>query len=157
VTDPGRAGEWSRDGFTITTDPTRIDRAAAHAFLSESYWAEDIPREIVERSIDGSLCFALLDGPRQIGFARAIADRATFAYLADVYVLDEYRGRGLGQWLVEIVMAHPDLQGLRRWMLVTRDAHGLYEKAGFTALGKPERVMEIVKPDIYRKTSEPIG
>jgi GNAT superfamily N-acetyltransferase len=150
VTDSARAGEWSRDGFTITTDPARIDRAAAHAFLTESYWAEDIPREVVDRSIEGSLCFALLDGPRQIGFARAISDRATFAYLADVYVLDEYRGRGLGKWLVETVLAHPDLQGLRRWMLVTRDAHGLYERVGFTALGKPERVMEIVKPDIYK-------
>ena len=145
--------EWSRDGFTITTDPRRIDRAAAHAFLTESYWAGGVPREIVDRSIDGSLAFALIDesADRQIGFARAITDRATFAYLADVYVLDEYRGRGLGKWLMETVMAHPDLQGLRRWMLVTRDAHGLYEKSGFTALEKPERIMEIVRPDIYRK------
>jgi len=145
-----RAGEWSRDGFMITTHPARIDRAAAHAFLTESYWARGVPRDIVDRSIDGSLCFALFDGPRQIGFARVITDRATFGYLADVYVLDEYRGRELGKWLVETVMTHPDLQGLRRWMLVTRDAHGLYERVGFTALGKPERVMEIVKPDIYK-------
>jgi GNAT superfamily N-acetyltransferase len=137
VTDSARAGEWSRDGFTITTDPARIDRAAAHAFLMESYWAEDIPRGVVDRSIDGSLAFALLDGDRQIGFARVITDRATFAYLADVYVLDAYRGRGLGAWLVETVMAHPELEGLRRWMLVTRDAHSLYERVGFTALGKP--------------------
>jgi GNAT superfamily N-acetyltransferase len=150
VTGSARAGEWGRDGFTITTDPAKIDRVAAHAFLTESYWAQGVPRDVVDRSIDGSLCFALFDGPRQIGFARAITDRATFAYLADVYVLDEYRGRGLGKWLVETVMAHPDLQGLRRWMLVTRDAHGLYEQVGFTALGKPERVMEIVKPDIYK-------
>lgn len=143
--------EWTRGELTITTDPARVDRAAVRAFLAGSYWAEGIPSEIVDRSIDGSIPFALFDGPRQIGFARAITDRATFAYLADVYVLDEYRGRGLGTWLVEAVMSHPDLQGLRRWMLVTRDAHGLYEKFGFTALSKPERVMEIAKPDIYKK------
>jgi GNAT superfamily N-acetyltransferase len=151
LTETGR--EWKRGEFTITTDPRRVDRAAAHAFLTESYWAGGVPREIVERSIDGSLAFALIDesGGRQIGFARAITDRATFAYLADVYVLDAYRGRGLGTWLVETIMAHPELRGLRRWMLVTRDAHGLYEKFGFSPLEKPERIMEIVKPDIYRR------
>lgn len=143
--------EWHREEFTITTDPSRIDRAAAHAFLTGSYWATGVPREIVDRSIDHSIAFGLFDGGRQIGFARAISDRATFAYLADVYVLDEYRGRGLGLWLVQTVMAHPDLQGLRRWTLATRDAHGLYEKVGFTTLEKPERFMEILKGDIYRK------
>jgi len=146
--------EWTRGELTITTDPSRIDRAAAHAFLTKSYWAAGIPREVVDRSIDHSIAFALLDGSeggRQVGFARAITDRATFAYLSDVYVLDEYRGRGLGLWLVETVLAHPDLQGLRRWTLATRDAHGLYERVGFTALDKPDRFMEILKSDIYVK------
>lgn len=143
--------DWRREEFTITTDPSRIDRAAAHAFLTGSYWAAGVPREIVDRSIDHSIAFALFDGHRQIGFARAISDRATFAYLADVYVLDEYRGRGLGLWLVQTVMAHPDLQGLRRWTLATRDAHGLYEKVGFRVIEKPERFMEILDAEVYRR------
>lgn len=141
--------ESRRGTFTITTDPARIDRAAAHAFLTGSYWARGVPREVVDRSIENSIAFALFDGERQIGFARAVTDRATFAYLSDVYVLDEYRGRGLARWLVETVLAHPDLQGLRRWMLATRDAHGLYAKVGFTPLDAPERFMEIFDPEVY--------
>lgn len=143
--------EFRRGTFTITTDPARIDRAAAHAFLTGSYWARGVPREVVDRSIENSIAFALFDGERQIGFARAVTDRATFAYLSDVYVLDEYRGRGLARWLVETVLAHPDLQGLRRWMLATRDAHGLYAKVGFTPLDAPERFMEIFDPEVYRR------
>ena len=126
-----------------------MDRAAVHAFLTRSYWARGVPREVVDRSIDHSLAFGLFQGSRQIGFARVITDRATFAYLADVYVLDEYRGRGLGKWLISSVLAHPDLQGLRRWSLVTRDAHELYRAFGFRELSNPSRHMEIFRPDVY--------
>jgi GNAT superfamily N-acetyltransferase len=134
----------------VTTDPGRLDVATIHAFLSRSYWAEGIPEEVVRRSLRGSLSFGLLDGDRQLGFARAVTDRATFAYLADVFVLQSHRGRGLATWLLECVQAHPDLQGLRRWSLVTKDAHGLYEKLGFRPLALPERHMERVSPGIYR-------
>jgi GNAT superfamily N-acetyltransferase len=144
--------EWRRGAFSITTDPTRIDRAAAHAFLTASYWAAGIPRELVDRSIDNCLTFALLEGGRQIGMARVITDRATFAYLADVYVLEEFRGQGLGLWLMQTIRAHPDLQNLRRWTLTTRDAHDLYRKVGFTEPARPERFMEIIDPDIYRRS-----
>ncbi|HKD11989.1 MAG TPA: GNAT family N-acetyltransferase [Thermoanaerobaculia bacterium] len=143
--------DWQRDGLTISTDPARIDRALVHAFLSDSYWAPGIPREIVDRSIENALCFGIYDENRQIGFARVISDFATFAYLADVFVLPSHRGRGLAKWLMEAILAHPRLQGLRRWMLVTRDAHGLYRQAGFTELAHPERLMEIVRSQIYRK------
>jgi GNAT superfamily N-acetyltransferase len=134
--------EWRRGVFTISTDVERLDRAAIHEFLAASYWARGISRALVDRSIEGSLCFGLYDGPRQVGFARVITDSATFAYLADVYVLESHRGRGLATWLMESILAHPDLQGLRRWMLVTRDAHGLYRKVGFRDLAHPERLME---------------
>ena len=143
--------EHHRDGFTVSTDPSRLDVEAIHAFLSTSYWAEGIPREIVIRSLQGSLCFGLYDGDRQIGLARMITDRATFAYLCDVYVLPEYRGQGLGKWLMSCVMEHPDLAGLRRFHLVTRDAHELYRPLGFTEVRNPERHMEISRPDIYKK------
>ena len=139
--------EWTRDGLVVTTDPSRFDVAAIHAFLVTSYWAKGRPRAVVEKSIDGSLCFGLLDAGRQVGFARAVTDRATYAYLADVYVLDSHRGRGAGTWLIECVMSHPDLQGLRRFMLATQDAHGLYRKFGFAALARPERYMEIFRGD----------
>lgn len=104
----------------------------------------------VQRSLENSLCFALLDGERQVGFARVISDYATIAYLGDVFVLPEYRRRGLGKWLIECVVGHPSLQGLRRWMLGTRDAHGLYEQFGFTPLKRPETFMERHDPDVYR-------
>jgi GNAT superfamily N-acetyltransferase len=152
VEKPLQATEWHHDGFTITCDPARIDRAAVHAFLAGSYWAANIPRAVVDSSIDRSLCFALLAGDRQVGFARVITDRATFAYLGDVYVLPELRSRGLGKWLIDCVMAHPDLQGLRRWMLVTKDAHGLYSPRGFTGLKAPERHMERHDPDVYLRS-----
>jgi GNAT superfamily N-acetyltransferase len=134
--------EQRRGRFTISTDPARLDVDAIHAYLSRSYWAAGRPREVVARSLTGSLCFGLYDGERQIGFARAITDRATYAYLADVYILEEYRGHGLGEWLIETVVSHPDLQGLRRFGLVTQDAHGLYRKFGFAELTHPERHME---------------
>jgi GNAT superfamily N-acetyltransferase len=141
--------EYRREGFLVTTNPSRFDREAIHAFLSRSYWAEHIPREIVDRSIEGSLGFGLFEGVLQIGFARVVTDRATFAYLADVYVLESHRGRGLGRWLIECVTAHPDLQGLRRWSLVTRDAHDVYRAFGFQSLRAPERHMEKVLVQPY--------
>lgn len=141
--------EWRREGYTISTDEARLDRAAIHSFLRDSYWARGIPIEVVEKSIRNSLCFGLYDGDAQVGFARVITDRATFAYLADVFVLPSHRGRGLAVWLTEVIRAHPELQGLRRWMLATRDAHALYRRSGFQALEDPARFMEIVDRGVY--------
>ena len=140
---------WANGTFTVTCDPARIDQDVVASFLASSYWAKDIPPATVEKSLANSLCFALLDGERQIGFARVISDHATIAFLADVFVLPEYRGRGLSKWLMECVISHPELQGLRRWILATRDAHGLYEKFGFTPLRRPEIFMERHNPNIY--------
>ena len=142
--------EQSRGELLVSCDPGRQDLDAVHAFVSRSYWAEGIPRELLARALANSLCFGLFEGGRQIGFARVVSDRATFAYLADVYVLEEWRGRGLATWLMECVLAHPDLQGLRRWALVTRDAHALYRKFGFVTPPSPERWMEISRPGLYR-------
>ena len=145
--------EEHRDGYTVSTDPTRLDLTAVHAFLTTCYWCPGIPLDVVVRAAAGSLCFGLYFGEAQAGFARVVTDRATFAYLADVYVLEEYRGRGLALWMMETIRAHPELQKLRRWMLATRDAHPLYRKVGFVALAQPERWMEIANPDIYRRES----
>jgi GNAT superfamily N-acetyltransferase len=142
--------EERRDNFLISTDPSRLDVRAIHAYLDRSYWAAGIPMDVLERAIRGSLCFGLYDGDRQIGFARTVTDRATFAYLADVYVLESYRGQGLAKWMMRVIMAHPDLQGLRRFALATKDAHGLYAQFGFAPLARPDRHMEIVRPDVYR-------
>jgi GNAT superfamily N-acetyltransferase len=141
--------EWKRDGLTISTDRSRLDRDTIHDFLRGSYWASGISRELVDRSIDNSLCFGLYDGDRLVGFARVITDFATFAYLSDVFVLESHRGHGLGTWFTECVLSHPDLQNLRRWMLATADAHGLYRRVGFTALSKPERIMEKLLANAY--------
>jgi len=141
--------EWTRDQFTISTDKARLDRAAIHEFLRTSYWARGIPRQVVDRSIENSLCFGLYDGERQIGFARVISDLSTFGYLSDVFVVESHRGRGLATWFMQIVLAHPDLRGIRRWMLATADAHGLYRKVGFTELSKPKRIMEKLLSDPY--------
>ena len=143
--------EQHRDGLTVSTDPSRLDVDAIHAFLTTSYWAEGIPRETVARSLRGSLCFGLYDGNRQIGLARVITDGATFAYLCDVYVLLEYRGQGLGKWLMECVMTHPDLQGLRRFHLVTLDAQELYRPFGFVEVQDPRRHMELARPGLYKQ------
>lgn len=133
-----------------------MDVDAIHAYLTRSYWAEGISKELMARAMAGSLCFGLFDGARQIGFARVITDRATYAYLCDVYVLEEYQGRGLGTWMMQELMTHPDLQGLRRFGLVTRDAHRLYEKCGFGELSNPPGHMEIVRPGLYlRSTAAP--
>ena len=142
---------WERGEYTISTAKERLDIEAIHAFLTSSYWATGIPRAVVERSIEHSLCFGVYHGQRQVGFARVITDFATFAYIGDVFIVEEYRGRGLSKWLVEAIAEHPDLQGLRRWLLLTRDAHGLYEKIGFTPARTPERVMERYFANIYRR------
>ena len=138
--------ELQRDHFVISTDPARLDVDAIWAFLARSYWAQNRPRDIIERSIKHSLCFGLFDHDKQIGFARMITDFSTFAYLCDVFVDESYRGRGLGKWLMSAIMSHPDLQDLWRWCLSTMDAHGLYRQYGFTELKMPERWMEIFKP-----------
>ena len=141
--------EWAREEFTVSDDPARLDRDVIERFLTESYWAKNIPSATLDRSLRNSLCFTLLRGERQIGFARVVSDRATFAYLMDVFVLPEFRGRGLAKWLVTCVLGHPELQGLRRWMLGTRDAHGLYAKLGFTPLKRPDVFMERHDPNVY--------
>jgi GNAT superfamily N-acetyltransferase len=137
--------------YRITTDAKRLDIDAIHAYLSRSFWAEGIPRDTVARAIAHSLCFGLFDGDTQVGFARVVTDRATYAYLCDVYVLESHRGQGLGKWLMETVMAHPDLQGLRRFQLVTLDAHGLYRRHGFDTPLQPERQMEIFRHGMYKR------
>lgn len=130
--------EWTRDGYTISDDTGRLDVDVIHGFLVDAYWCRGIPREVVERSIAGSLNFGVHapDG-RQVGFARCVTDRATFCWIGDVFVVPEERGRKLAVWLMETIVAHPDLQGLRRWLLGTRDAHELYRKTGFRELGDP--------------------
>ncbi len=131
------------DNYIISTDKSRLDLTVIHQFLSqESYWAKNIPITLVQKSIDNSLCFGLYLNDAQVGFARIITDYTTFAYLADVFILNEHRGRGLSKRLVQVITEHADLQGLRRWVLVTQDAHTLYEQFGFTALEHPERYMQ---------------
>ena len=140
----------ARGEYEISTDPQRLDVAAVHAYLTQSYWSPGIPRAVVERTIANSLCFGLYCGAEQVGFARVVTDRATFAYLADVFILDPHRGKGLSKWLMEFVKGHEDLQGLRRFMLATKDAHGLYRQFGFTELANPSRMMEILQPNVYQ-------
>jgi len=139
--------------YEISADPARLDVAAVHRFLSEeAYWSLGIARATVERAIANSFCFAAYaPNGAQVAFARLVTDRATFAYLADVFVLPEHRGRGLSKQLMAAMIAHPELQGLRRWLLMTRDAHGLYAQFGFTPLANPPRVMERHDRDVYRK------
>lgn len=139
-----------RGAYEVSTDAARLEMAVIHGFLSTSYWAAGIPRETVRRSIEHSLAFGLYhDADGQVGFARVVSDRATFAYLCDVFVLEAHRGRGLSKWLVEFIHAHPELQGLRRWMLATRDAHGLYRGQGWTPLPTPETFMQRHFPGRY--------
>jgi GNAT superfamily N-acetyltransferase len=136
--------------ITISTDRSALDVGLIHRFLSEeSYWAKNIPRDVVERSIANSLCFGAFDGRTQVGFARAVSDRATFAYVGDVFVVTSHRGRGVSMLLMEAIRSHPELQGLRRWHLLTRDAHALYAKYGFRALENPARHMESFVPNAY--------
>ena len=142
--------EWRKGEFTISTDRDRLQIEAIHKFLSgESYWAQNRAKEQTITAIKNSLPFGVYKGENQIGFARVVTDYATFAYLGDVYILDEFRGQGLSKWLMETIVGHPDLQGFRRWVLATRDAHTLYEKYGFTPLKHPARWMEKAAPDAY--------
>lgn len=134
--------QWRRGEFFISTDPGLLDVGAVHAFLQRSYWARGRPFEVVRRSIKNSLPFGLYSGDRMIGFARVVTDYATFAYLADVFVDEEFRGRGLGTWLVETALSHEELRGLRRWMLATRDAHEIYRRFGFENIEGSDRFME---------------
>ena len=142
--------EAIQENFMVSTDKSKLDLSVIHAFLTKSYWATNIPFEIVKKSIENSLCFGVYDNGKQIGFARVISDYATFAYLADVFVLPENRGNGLSKFLMQTIKTHPELQNLRRWMLATKDAHKLYEKFGFTRLVDPDPIMVISNPDIYQ-------
>ena len=137
-------------GYLLSEDQDAIDPVAAHAFLTTSYWSPGIPLETVRRAIAGSFCVAVFKDGAQVAMARLVTDWATFAYLADVYVLEAHRGHGLSQAMLAHLQGHPQLQGLRRWLLATLDAHGVYEKQGWTALARPERFMERLFPDIYR-------
>lgn len=134
--------ELKRGEYTISCDANRLDVGVVHGFLQKSYWAPNVSEDVVRRSIEHSLCFGVYHQESQVGFARVITDYATFAYLADVFVIESHRGSGLGQWLIETVISHPDLNGLRRWILLTRDAHDLYRKYGFREVSNPERFME---------------
>jgi GNAT superfamily N-acetyltransferase len=162
--------EWRRGEFLVSTDRARLDLDVIHGFLTNSYWVKGISRELVARSLEHSLCFGIYDesgsegpdlakavrpGAPQVGFCRVVSDLATVAYLGDVFVLETYRGRGLSKFLMECVTQHPALDGLRRWILLTRDAHDLYKKFGFTPLKSADRYMELHRPDVYeiRKTS----
>ena len=148
------AYEVRQDDVSISDDRTRLDRALIHRFLSErSYWAQGVPRELVDRSIDHSLCFGVYQTGRQIGFARVVTDFATFAWLADVFIVEEERGKGLSKKLVAAIQAHPQLQGLRRFLLGTRDAHGLYAQFRFEPIKYPDRFMEIAPPNPYQPST----
>ena len=155
---PGPHEVGRRGDFHVSTDPARLDLPLIHDFLAQrSYWAAGRPLEVVCRSIDHSLCFGLYERGRQVGFARVVTDRATFAWLCDVFVLEAYRGRGLGKWLVECVLGHPALRGLRRVLLGTRDAHGLYARYGFTPLEDPSRFLEVFRPHVSQAGHQAAG
>jgi GNAT superfamily N-acetyltransferase len=143
--------------YEVSTDAARLDRDLIFGFLRTSYWAHNIPRQVVERAIDHSLCFGAYTGNVQAGFARVITDRATFAYLADVFVVPEHRGRGVSKLLMQTILAHPDLQGLRRFLLATQDAHGLYTRFGFKPLTSPEHYLTIHNPDVYQNGGDRAG
>jgi GNAT superfamily N-acetyltransferase len=138
--------EVRRDNFLISTDPARLDVDAIVDMLNRAYWAQGRPRERTERALQNSLAFGVYDGQRQIGLARVVSDYAIFAYLCDVFIHEDYRAHGLGKWLMQTIMEHPDLQGLRRWTLATSDAHGLYRQYGFDALSEPQKWMERFRP-----------
>ena len=137
----------TKNNYIITDKKSKIDIDYVHDFLTKSYWSPGVKLQIVKKAMQGSLCFGIYNKDKQIGYARMITDKATFAYLADVFIEEKFRGRGLGKWLVEVILAHPGLQGLRRIMLATKDAHQLYEQCGFTSITNPERYM------VYNPTS----
>jgi GNAT superfamily N-acetyltransferase len=137
--------------YTITTDKRSLDLNAIHAFLSQTYWSPGVPMAVVEKAIENSLAFGILYGQEQVGFARVVTDKATFAYLADVYVLEAHRGKGLSKRLIREILAHEELQVLRRFLLATKDAHGLYAQFGFKELANPARMMERLNPNAYKQ------
>lgn len=141
------------DGFLFSTDKSRLNIPFVHAFLSTSYWAERIPVEILQDSIENSLSFGVYEGQKQVGFARVITDYSTFGYLADVFIDENYRGQGLSKNLMTFIFSTPGFEKFRRFILATRDAHGLYDQFGFKPLKAPEKFMEIAQPDIYKKLS----
>jgi GNAT superfamily N-acetyltransferase len=141
--------DYRRGDFVVSTDRERLDFDLIHGFLSRSYWAEGMPKVVLQRAIENSLCFGMFDRAQQVGFARAITDLATYAYLSDVFVVEGYRGRGLGRWMIECILTHPDLQGVRRIALFTRDAQGLYSQLGFGASTSKSEYMEIRNPGVY--------
>jgi GNAT superfamily N-acetyltransferase len=147
------AFQWARDEFVISTDRSKLDIALVHEYLADSYWAAGMPRRTLERAIENSLTFGIYYGDQQVGFARAITDLATYAYLSDVFVVEAFRGRGLSKWLMECILAHPDLQGLRRFALFTRDAQGLYERYGFGPARGKSTYLERWEPNVYATTS----
>ncbi len=143
--------EWSRGDAVVTTDPGRVDLDVVHGFLAQAYWCAGISRALVARSIEHSVPFGIYCGREQVGFARVISDHATFAYLADVFVKEEHRGKGLGKWLIETIVSHPELQGLRRFVLATRDAQELYRKFGFVEVGERPTYMHRFDANVYEK------
>ena len=138
-----------KNNYFISTDKSKIDIEYVHGFLSQSYWSPGVPIKVVKKAMKGSLCFGVYYQDKQIGYARIVTDRATFAYLADVFIDENYRGKGLGKWLVEAILAHPHLRGLRRILLAIKDAHKLYEQCGFTSVSNPERYM-VYNPTAYK-------
>ena len=143
--------ERTHESFLLSTDPAKIDLPTVHRYLSESsYWAKNIPFEVFRTSVQNALCFGIYENGHQAGFARVITDKATFGYIGDVFILDAYRGRGLSKWLMQCILEHPELQGFRRWLLATADAHGLYAQSGFHSLAKPDRWMELHNPNVYQ-------
>jgi GNAT superfamily N-acetyltransferase len=142
-------------GYCISSDPALLNLDIVHGFIANSYWAKGIPKALVEKSIRNSIAWGIYFGALQVGFARVISDKATFAYLCDVFIAPEHRGKGLSKALVAAIKAHPDLQGLRRWMLVTVDAHGLYQQFDFQPVENPERHMEIHQPGLYLEGQPP--
>lgn len=141
--------EWVRGEFVISTNRSRLDIEVVHGYLASSYWAAGMPRDVLERGIENSLTFGIYHRDQQVGFARVITDLATYAYLSDVFVLEGYRGQGLSKWLIECVLSHPDLQGLRRFALFTRDAQGLYERYGFMPARGSSTYLERWEPNVY--------
>lgn len=145
--------ETTRDGYVISDDQNRLDLDVIHGFLREAYWAEGVPRDVVVRAVQNSLAFGLYDpASALVGFGRTVTDRATFAYVSDVFILPAARGKGLGKWLVAAMLDHPDHAGLRHLILATNDAHGLYEKFGFHEIAEPKRYLHKLNTEIYKRT-----
>lgn len=143
------------EGYKISAEISDMNLSVIHQYISRSYWAKDIPQQTMKKAIENSLCFGVFhDSGEQVGFARMITDKATFAYLADVFILENHRGKGLSKWLMDHIVEHPDLQGLRRMVLATQDAHGLYEQYGFTPLNSPSTFMELHQPDVYKQIDD---